>query len=53
MPAREPVDLDASSPLSILANGPTSFAGRKIGVVVSDGADAAMLRELRDVAAQG
>jgi catalase len=47
-PAREPIgDLPASPALSILANGPDSFAGRKIGVLVTDGADAAKLEELR------
>ena len=43
-PAREPVrDLAASPALSILANGPDSFAGRKLGILVTDGADAAKL----------
>ncbi len=46
-PAREPVrDLAASPALSILANGPDSFAGRKLGILVTDGADAAKLAEL-------
>ncbi len=46
-PAREPVrDLPASPALSILANGPGSFAGRKLGILVTDGADAAKLAEL-------
>ena len=43
-PAREPVrDLAASPALSILANGPDSFAGRKLGILVTDGADTAKL----------
>ena len=43
-PARKPVrDLAASPALSILANGPDSFAGRKLGILVTDGADAAKL----------
>ena len=43
-PAREPVrDLAASPALSILSNGPDSFAGRKLGILVTDGADAAKL----------
>jgi catalase len=50
-PAREPLrDLPPSPALSILANGPESFAGRKIGVLVTDGADAAQLGELRSSA---
>ncbi|WP_318246373.1 catalase [Salipiger thiooxidans] len=36
-PAREPVDLKASDKLSILKNGPDSFKGRKLGILVSDG----------------
>jgi catalase len=49
--AREPVrDLPASPALSILANGPDSFAGRKIGVLVTDGTDAAALASLREAA---
>ena len=52
-PARQPVrDLPASPALSILANGPESFAGRKIGVLVTDGADAAKLEEIRAAAEQ-
>jgi catalase len=52
-PAREPIrDLPASRALSILANGPASFAGRKIGVLVTDGTDAATLTSLRSAAEQ-
>jgi len=46
-PAREPVDLDPSPALSILLNGPDSFEGRRLGVVVTNGADAKTLRSLR------
>jgi catalase len=50
-PAREPIrDLPASPALSILANGPGSFAGRKIGVLVTNGTDAAVLAGLRSAA---
>jgi catalase len=50
-PAREPVrDLPASPALSILGNGPSGFAGRKIGILVTDGADAAKLEEVRSAA---
>jgi catalase len=52
-PAREPVrDLAASPALSILSNGPDSFAGRKLGILVTDGADAAKLAELTAAAEQ-
>ena len=51
--AREPVrDLPASPALSILANGPDSFAGRKIGILVTDGADASQLSEIQAAAKQ-
>ncbi len=51
--AREPVrDLSASPALSILANGPDSFAGRKIGILVTDGVDAAKLEEVKSAAEQ-
>ena len=50
-PAREPMgDLSASPALSILANGPDSFAGRKVGILITDGADAGKLEELRSAA---
>jgi catalase len=38
MPTRQ--DLEPSPALSIVANGPQGFAGRKLGIVVSDGTDA-------------
>jgi catalase len=45
--ARKPItDLPPSDPLSIVKNGPTSFKGRKLGVLLSDGADAAIVRAL-------
>src|SRR4051812_21460455 len=51
-PAREPVrELTPSPALSILTNGPHSFAGRKIGVLVTDGADATLLAALKEAAA--
>ena len=40
-------DLPPSDALSILKNGPDSFAGRKLGVLVSDGTDAELLAALR------
>ncbi len=50
-PAREPVtDLPPSQALSILGNGPESFAGRKLGVLLSDGFDGSLLESLRSAA---
>jgi catalase len=47
-PAREPrTDLPPSPALSIVRNGPESFAGRKVGVLITDGADAATLTAVR------
>jgi catalase len=47
-PAREPKrDLKPSPSLSILSNGPESFAGRKIGVLVTENAEAQMLESIR------
>ncbi len=40
-------DLPASPALSILDNGPASFAGRKVGVLVTEGVDASLLAALR------
>src|SRR6202035_3921086 len=36
-------DLPASPALSILANPPASFAGRKLGILLTDGADATLM----------
>ncbi|WP_449395953.1 catalase [Devosia riboflavina] len=44
-------DLPPSDLLSILKNPPASFAGRKIGVLVTDGTDARLLSGLEDAAA--
>jgi catalase len=40
-------DLPASPALSIVENGPESFAGRRVGVLFSAGADAALLKKLQ------
>jgi catalase len=40
-------DLEPSPALSIIRNGPDRFAGRKVGVLVSPGADAALLKTLQ------
>ena len=54
-PAAEPVtNLPESPALSIVRNGPDSFAGRRVGALVSDGADAKTLRALgRALKAEG
>ncbi|ANK81076.1 MAG: catalase HPII [Rhizobiales bacterium NRL2] len=50
-PAREPVpDLPPSDALSILKNGPASFAGRRLGLYISDGADADIVSAIRSAA---
>lgn len=46
-PARPVIDLAPSPALSILRNGPKSFEGRVLGVLVGEGADAAVLDALR------
>jgi catalase len=43
-------DLALSPALSILANPPASFAGRKLGILLTDGADATLLSQLRAAA---
>ena len=40
-------DLPPSPALSIIENGPASFAGRKVGVLVSPGCDGVLLTELQ------
>ena len=50
-PARAPItDLPPSPALSIVGNGPANFAGRKFGVLITDGTDAALLDALRKAA---
>ncbi|MBV1690331.1 catalase [Novosphingobium sp. G106] len=48
-------DLPASDALSIVKNGPASFKGRKLGILLSDGADAglfnALVKEINQVGA--
>jgi catalase len=48
--AKPTEDLPASPALSILANPPESFAGRKLGILLTDGADATLLSRLRAAA---
>ncbi|WP_118135525.1 catalase [Oceanicella sp. SM1341] len=47
-PAKAPIDLPLSDKLSILKNGPDSFGGRKLGLLVTDGADAKLVKALSD-----
>jgi catalase len=46
MPTR--TDLKESPKLSILLNGPDSFAGRKLGALVTDGVDIALVEALKE-----
>ena len=45
MPTRQ--DLEAAPTLSIVENGPQRFEGRKLGILVTDGTDAALLKALK------
>ena len=46
-PARKPItNLPPSDALSIIKNGPESFKGRKLGILMTDGADAALFAAL-------
>jgi catalase len=45
MPTRQ--DLDPSPALSIVEKGPQRFEGRKLGILVTDGTDAAILKSLQ------
>jgi catalase len=48
-PARAVIkDLPPSAALSIIANGPKAFAGRKLGILVTDGTDAKLLAALQN-----
>ncbi|MGC2410062.1 MAG: catalase [Methyloceanibacter sp.] len=40
-------NLKPSPALSVIRNGPSSFKGRKLGALISDGVDAALLRALQ------
>lgn len=45
IPTRQ--DLDPSPALSIVRNGPQRFEGRKLGILVTEGTDAAILKSLK------
>jgi catalase len=49
-PAVQPRDLKPSPALSILAKAPETLEGRKVGVLVTNGFDSALLAELRTAA---
>lgn len=49
MPTRQ--DLEPSPALSIVERGPKRFEGRKLGILVSDGVDANLLKGLQDAVA--
>jgi catalase len=44
--AKPTLDLPPSAKLSIVANGPDSFKGRKVGIVLTDGSEAALFTAL-------
>ena len=45
--AKPTLDLPPSSALSIILNGPKSFKGRKLGILLTDGSDAAVFSALK------
>jgi len=45
-PARKPIDLPASDALSIVKKWKPTLSGRKVGVLVTDGADPALVNKL-------
>lgn len=50
-PARKPItDLPPSDKLSIVKNGPGHFKGRKLGIFIAEGGDAALVKALKDAA---
>jgi catalase len=46
-PAREPIELDPSPPLSILAKQRPTLVGRKVGCMIGDGFDRGLVERLR------
>ncbi|RCW86429.1 catalase [Phyllobacterium bourgognense] len=46
--AREPVDMESSPALSIHANMMDTLQGRKVGILIADGSDAAALKTLQE-----
>jgi catalase len=53
-PARPPIDLPPSPALSLLHKAPDTLKGRKVGVLISDDSDVALLERLRaEIEAEG
>jgi len=46
-PARPPIDLEPSPSLSLVRKAPKTLAGRKVGVLVSDGSDRTLVDRVR------
>ena len=46
-PARTPIDMDPSPALSIVGKARPTLAGRKVGILVADGSDRALVDRLR------
>ena len=46
-PAREPIDMEPSDALSILKKAKPTLEGRKVGILIADGCDAALIEKLR------
>ena len=51
--AKPTLDLPTSDKLSIIANGPKSFKGRKMGLLLTDGSSAALFTALTDALEAG
>ncbi|MBI1406979.1 MAG: catalase [Caulobacter sp.] len=49
-PAAEPFDMDASPALRILGKYPDSLKGRAVGILVTDGADGALIEAVKSAA---
>lgn len=48
--ASEPIDLDPSPAVRLIGKYPDSLKGRKVGVLVTDGADGAVVKAVQDAA---
>jgi len=48
--AAEPIDLDPSPAVRLIGKYPDSLKGRKVGVLVTDGADGAVIKAVQDAA---
>jgi len=46
-PSREPIDMEPSPALSILLNAKPTLEGRKVGILIADGCDGALVAKLR------